>query len=183
MKRLPRCYFGNPVLRIKAKPVSKHKFGTSDLQELIREMFFTMRRVGGVGLAAPQIGKSIQLAVVEINKTLLRPGVVSLEPTVIVNPAIVSHSRKRVTDWEGCLSFPNARGLVPRYQHILVSYFDQFGEKKRLRLEGFQARVFQHEIDHLNGTLYVDRMPDMKSLMTLDEFKKRVVKRTGLKSR
>jgi peptide deformylase len=75
------------------------------------------------------------------------------------------------------------RGLVPRYQLVVVSYFDQFGKKKRPRLEGFQARVFQHEIDHLNGTLYVDRMPDMKSLMTLDEFKKRVVKRTGLKSR
>ncbi len=183
VKRLPRCYFGNPILRDKAKAIPIRDLGRSSFQKLIREMFFTMRRVGGVGLAAPQIGKSVQLAVLEIRRTLLRSRVVPLAPTVIVNPVIVGHSKKRVTDWEGCLSFPNARGLVPRYEEVVVSYFDQFGKKKTLKFRGFQARVFQHEIDHLNGTLYVDRMSDMKSLMTLGEFKKRVVRRQRLNSK
>src|ERR1700728_2596453 len=114
MKRLPRSYFGDPILRTKAKIVAIRDIGTPSFQKLLREMFFTMRRVGGVGLAAPQIGKSIQLAVIEITKTGLRPGVVPLGPTVIVNPVIVRRSKKLVADWEGCLSFPGARGLVPR---------------------------------------------------------------------
>jgi peptide deformylase len=176
MKRLPRSYFGDPVLRTRAKTVATRSIGTLPFQMLVQKMFFTMRRVGGVGLAAPQIGKSIQLAVIEIKMTLLRPGIEPLAPTVIINPVIVSHSKERVVDWEGCLSFPNARGAVPRYKEITVAYFDRHGEKRMVHVQGFQARVFQHEIDHLNGTVYVDRMEDMKSLMTLGEFKKRVLK-------
>ena len=106
-----------------------------------------------------------------------------LAPTVIINPVIVSHSKEQVVDWEGCLSFPNARGLVPRYKEIAVAYFDRHGKKQTAHVQGFQARVFQHEIDHLNGTVYVDRMKDMKSLMTLGEFKKRVLKRGALRSK
>jgi peptide deformylase len=176
MKRLPRCYLGNPILRQKAKPVALGDIGKPFFQELIGEMFFTMRRVGGVGLAAPQIGKSIRLAVIEIGKTVFRPGAVPLERTVIVNPVIVSHSKQRVNDWEGCLSFPNVRGLVPRYHTIVVHYLDGSGKKQTVELRGFQARVFQHEIDHLRGTLYIDRMRDMRSLATLGEFRKRVMR-------
>ena len=144
-------------------------------QKLIQKMFFTMRRVNGVGLAAPQIGKSIQLAVIEISKTGLRPGVVELGPMVIVNPVILRRSKQLVADWEGCLSFPGARGLVPRSKKITVAFLDREGKKKTVELEGFQARVFQHEIDHLNGRVYVDRMADMTSLMTTAEFGKRVL--------
>jgi peptide deformylase len=146
MKRLPRTYFGDPILRTKAKTLAIRDIGTPSFQKLLREMFFTMRRAGGVGLAAPQIGKSIQLAVIEIKTTVLRPGIVSLAPTVIINPIIVSHSKEHVVDWEGCLSFPNARGLVPRYKKITVAYFDRNGKKRTVQVEGFQARVFQHEI-------------------------------------
>ena len=183
MTRLPRRYFGDPVLRARAKTVANRDIGTRSFQRLMQEMFFTMRRVGGVGLAAPQIAKSIQLAVIEIRTTVLRPGIVPLAPTVIINPVIVSHSKEQVVDWEGCLSFPNARGLVPRYKEIAVAYFDRHGKKQTAHVQGFQARVFQHEIDHLNGTVYVDRMKDMKSLMTLGEFKKRVLKRGALRSK
>jgi len=183
MKRLARSYFGDPVLRTRAKAVSHRDIPTRSFQKLIQAMFFTMRRVGGVGLAAPQIGKSIQLAVIEIKTTVLRPGIVPLSPTVIINPFIVSHSKGQVADWEGCLSFPNARGLVPRYKEIVVAYFDRHGKKQTVRVQGFQARVFQHEIDHLNGAVYVDRMEDMKSFMTLGEFKKRVLKRGALRSK
>ena len=91
--------------------------------------------------------------------------------------------KKIADDWEGCLSFPGVRGMVPRHESITVEYYDRMGAKKRIVLRGFQARVFQHEIDHLNGILYTDRMTDMKTLMTADEFKKRAVKKGGLKSR
>jgi peptide deformylase len=156
---------------------------TPAFQKLIQKMFFTMRRVGGVGLAAPQIGKSIQLAVIEITKTGLRPGVVPLGPTVIVNPVIVRRSKELVADWEGCLSFPGARGLVRRSKKITVAFLDRDGKKKTAELKGFQARVFQHEIDHLNGTVYVDRMADMTSLMTTGEFRERVLGRGPLRSK
>jgi peptide deformylase len=183
MRRLPRTYLGNPVLRKKAKPIPLRDIATENFQRLVTQMFFTMRKVGGVGLAAPQIGKPIQLAVIEVKKTPTRPRIVPLEPTVIINPRILSHSRELLNDWEGCLSFPNARGLVPRYRTIRVSYFDRFGDKQVKTLRGFQARVFQHEIDHLNGLIYVDKMIDMRSLMVLGEFKKRLLKKGGLNSR
>ncbi len=182
MKRLPRTQFGNPILRKKAKKVSPKLFGSRSLKQLIKEMFFTMRRVGGVGLAAPQIGRSLRLAVIEIKKTPTRPEVVPLAPTVVINPEILTASKERMNDWEGCLSFPNVRGLVPRHKSITVKYLDQSGKKHVVKLEGFQARVFQHEIDHLGGIVYVDRMQDMQSLTTFKEFKERVLGR-GLKSK
>jgi len=182
MKRLPRTQFGNPILRKRAKKVTSKLLGSRSLKQLIKEMFFTMRRVGGVGLAAPQIGKSLQLAVIEIKKTPARPEVIPLAPTVVTNPDILAVSKDRLNDWEGCLSFPNVRGLVPRHKNMTVKYFDQFGKRHVVKLSGFQARVFQHEIDHLNGTVYVDRMQDAQSLMTFREFKKHVLGK-GLKSK
>lgn len=182
MKRLPRTQFGNPILKRRAKKVSPIMFGSRSLKQLIEEMFFTMRRVGGVGLAAPQIGKSLQLAVIEIKKTPIRPEVVPLEPTVVINPAILKVSNEKLDDWEGCLSLPNVRGLVPRHKNITVKYFDQSGKKHIVKLDGFQARVFQHEIDHLNGAVYVSRMQDMQNLMTTREFKRRILGK-GLKSK
>lgn len=183
MKQIRLTYLGNPILRKKAKPVSLRDISTASFQILLTRMLFTMRRVGGVGLAAPQIGEPIQLAVIEVKKVPTRPSIVSLEPTVIINPRILSHSREQLTDWEGCLSFPNARGLVPRYRTISVSYLDRHGVRQIKTLRGFHARVFQHEIDHLNGFIYLDRMVDVKSLMALQEFKKQVLKKEKLKTR
>ena len=179
MKRLARTQFGDPILRKKAQSIV---FVNPFIKKLIKEMFFTMRRVGGVGLAAPQINQPLQLAVIEIKKNKIRPHVRPLLPTVIINPRIITHSKEVFSDWEGCLSFPNVRGFVPRYKEIEVGYLDEFGKDRILKLDGFQARVFQHEIDHLNGALYVDRMPDMKTLITLGEFKKSILKK-GLKSK
>lgn len=182
MKRIKRIQFGNLILREKARIVSLRRLQQPSLKDLIKRMFFTMRGLG-VGLAAPQVGRPIQLVVVEIKKTKIRPHVRPLGPTVVVNPKITSVSKKIADDWEGCLSFPGVRGMVPRHESITVEYYDRMGAKKRIVLRGFQARVFQHEIDHLNGILYTDRMTDMKTLMTADEFKKRAVKKGGLKSR
>ena len=145
-------------------------------------MFYTMRLVKGVGLAAPQINQPYQFAVIAIKKNKIRPDVMPLSPTVIVNPRITTFSKKRGYDWEGCLSLPGIRGLVPRHESIVVHYINESGKKIKMKLSGFQARVFQHEIDHLNGILYVDRMSDMKTLMTFQEFKKRILGK-GLKSK
>lgn len=183
MRRLLRRQFGDPILRQKANGVPPQLLKTRALRRLTDRMFFTLRRVGGVGLAAPQIGKSLQLAVIEIKRTPVRPRVTPLPPTVIANPRILKRSNAVALDWEGCLSLPNVRGLVPRHDRIMVQYFDYLGERRTVRLKGFQARVFQHEIDHHNGILFVDRMLDMKSLMTVREFRQRILTKKGLMSR
>jgi peptide deformylase len=175
MNRLPRTYFGDPLLREKAKPVPLANIKKPSFQKLIKQMFFTMREVGGVGLAAPQIGLPLQLAVIKIGKTPTRKNLAALPPIVLINPKIESHSKAELQDWEGCLSLPAVRGFVPRYKQIIVSYYDETGKKQRRIIDKFfMARVFQHEIDHLNGMLYVDRMRGMQSLMTLGEYMKRI---------
>lgn len=174
MKRLARTYFGNPLLRQKSRPVPLAEITKPTFQKLIQKMFFTMRAVGGVGLAAPQVGLPFQLAVIKIGRTPTRKDLSALPRTVIINPKIERRSKGMTDGWEGCLSLRSVRGLVPRNKEITVSYYDEHAKRQRRKVTGFEARVFQHEIDHLNGTLYVDRMPDMKSLMTLDEYTKRI---------
>jgi peptide deformylase len=93
---------------------------------------------------------------------------------VIVNPKMVWHSKKKESDWEGCLSFSGVRGLVPRWTTVKIKYMNEKGQWLTEKHSGFPARVFQHEIDHLNGIVYVDRMTDMRSLMTQSEFRRRV---------
>lgn len=183
MKLLKKTEFGNPVLRKRSRKVSAKEMNEKSFIFLIKDMFFTMRKSKGVGLAAPQINKDLQLAVIEIKKNKLRPKVIPLAPEVIINPEITNHSKKITHDWEGCLSLTGVRGLVPRFSEVTVKYTDDTGKIKVKKLKGFQARVFQHEIDHLNGVLYVDRMKDMKSLITLNEFRKRSIKNEGLKSK
>lgn len=139
-------------------------------------MIHTMRRAGGVGLAAPQVGIPLQLAVMEMRPTKTRPKLPRRDPIVIVNPRIAKHSGIH-TDWEGCLSLDNVRGKVPRASAVTATYLNADGRKVVERATGLLARIFQHEIDHLHGILYVDRMKDMTTLMTLTEFKKHIVKK------
>ncbi|MDP3991347.1 MAG: peptide deformylase [Candidatus Colwellbacteria bacterium] len=182
IKSLPLTYFGNPILRRKARKVKISEIKKAGFQRLIKQMVLTTRKESGVGLAAPQIGRSIQLAVIEIKKTKIRPQITPLKLTVIINPQIIHYSRVRIHDWEGCLSFPAVRGLVPRNKLIKVKYLNELGKKQTLDLKDFQARVFQHEIDHLNGILFIDRVKDVRTLMTLGEFEQRIL-RKGLKSK
>ncbi|MEK7570048.1 MAG: peptide deformylase [Patescibacteria group bacterium] len=183
MKLLQKTQFGNPILRKKAAIVNLQKVKTIKFQQLIANMFFTMRESQGVGLAAPQINQPWQLAVIEIQKSTVRPQVNPLAPQVIINPKITRYSRKVAYDWEGCLSLDGVRGLVPRSTEITVRYYDALGKLQVKKFTGFQARVFQHEIDHLNGVVFVDRMKDMKTLMTVSEFRKRILGKNGLKSK
>jgi peptide deformylase len=135
-----------------------------------------MRRSGGVGLAAPQIGESIRMAVMEIRTTPTRPDQKHQGPIVIVNPVIKKYSKKKVDGWEGCLSINFFRGKVLRSEDIVVEYYNTDGKKVIEKASGLWARIFQHEIDHLDGIGCIDKM-DTKTIMTLSEFKKRVMKK------
>lgn len=175
MHVLPRTQLGNPVLRQKAKKVTLEQMNSVQLQKLIQQMFYTCTKAHGVGLAAPQVDQSIQLAVIDIHPTDFRPSLSLQQKIVIMNPQIIEYSKKTDTDWEGCLSFNSIRGKVRRSTSITVEYYDEQGAQQQKKITGFAARVFQHEIDHLNGIVYIDRMENMSTLMTTDEFQQRVL--------
>jgi peptide deformylase len=143
--------FPHPVLRLKAKPV---KDFDQEFQTLVDDMLETMRQAPGVGLAAPQVGESLQLVVVEFGHE--DDETVPKKTYVIVNPEIVKRSEELVTDVEACLSVPELAGEVERHQSIVVKAQDRHGQQRKLTLHGWLARIFQHEIDHLNGVLYID---------------------------
>lgn len=183
MKPFPRTEFGDPILRAKSRGVSLSVVKKPGFKKLLTQMFFTMRHADGVGLAAPQVGLPLQLAVIQVADSRLRVAGKKRRATrragekiVIINPKIIWKSKEKAYDWEGCLSFMDARGLVSRHRKIKVKYVDEKGIARERTVSGFLARVFQHEIDHLQGTLYIDRMDDMKTLMTLGEYRKQVVR-------
>lgn len=161
-----------PILRQRARPVTKFD---DDLQALIDNMVETMRESNGVGLAAPQIGLPVQLAVIETLPKEDEQGNEipnSRELFVIANPEIVWQSREVVDGVEGCLSIPGYVGEVERHEVVRVRAQDRYGKKVKLKLNGWTARIFQHEIDHLNGILYIDRLTAPEHLWTDEEFEK-----------
>ncbi|HEX5420023.1 MAG TPA: peptide deformylase [Gammaproteobacteria bacterium] len=164
---------GHPLLRQVARRVEPQEIGGGALPRLLEDMLDTLHDYGGVGLAAPQIGESLQLAIIEIAGGPSRYGEIPPLPlTVFINPEI------RVIDpavkgyWEGCLSIPGLRGFVERPQHVEVTFINAQGVRERLELAGFLATVVQHELDHLAGTLYVDRIKDSRLLGFEQEFER-----------
>jgi peptide deformylase len=170
MHPLPRTQFGNPILRQKAKKLSLEEISTPSFKRLIKEMFFTIQDIG-IGLAAPQVGKSIQLAVIDIHPLSHRPDV-ELFKRVLINPKILEYSREKENGYEGCLSFDELRAETTRSKRVKVSYLDEQGTIHVEWIEGLVAKAFQHEIDHLNGVLYVDHVQDSRTIMTTKEFNK-----------
>lgn len=173
---MPKTEWGNPILAKRAKDVPVSKIRTSAMRSLSEKMIYTMRRSHGVGLAANQVGVALNVAVLEMRPTPTRPKLPSIGPLTVFNPKILKYSKEQVSDWEGCLSFEGVRGKVARSKKITVSYYDLRANKIVEAIEGFWARIFQHEVDHLNGVTYVERVQDLKTLMTIGEFKKRVLK-------
>jgi len=162
----------NPILRQKARPV---KSINAELQELIDNMIETMREANGVGLAGPQVSQPLRLTVVETLPRHDDDGNViegSRELFVLINPKIVSKSRKMVDGIEGCLSIPGWIGEASRHEKIRVRALDRQGNKIRLRLNGWSARIVQHEIDHLDGVLFIDRLTASENLWREEEFYK-----------
>lgn len=161
---------GHPVLRKVTVEVSAKNIKTPKLQKLIDDMIETMKEYDGVGLAADQVHESKQIAVLEVADNPRYPNKAKVPLTVLINPQITPLSEEMEEDWEGCLSIPDLRGRVPRYKSIRVQALDRHGKKLDFVANDFHARVIQHEYDHLNGKVYLDRMRDFTTLTLLQEF-------------
>jgi peptide deformylase len=161
---------GNPILRKVAEPVPVKSISNPGVQRLIQDMVETMREYDGVGLAAPQIHESLQIIVVDAVGYSRDPEAKRSASVVLINPAIEVISEMKINDWEGCLSIPDLRGLVPRHEEIKVKAFDPAGKSLNFHAQGFHARVIQHEHDHLIGRVFLDRMRTFESLTHLKEF-------------
>jgi len=160
---------GNPLLREVAKEFTKDEILSEDMQDLITDMWDTMYAYEGIGLAAPQIGLSRQLAVIHLEEDSERyPELVESKKFIIFNPSISVLDETKQEFWEGCLSVPGLRGPVSRPRKIKVDYLDENAKENSIELEDFLATVFQHELDHLFGKLFVDRMEDI-SLLAYEE--------------
>jgi len=158
---------GNPILRQRALPLTVEQIRSREIQKLIEPMRACMHEAPGVGLAAPQVGLALQLAVIEdreeyhkdVSEVLLQERERSPVPFhVIVNPAIEEVGGEKAEFFEGCLSLSGFSALVPRARAVRVTCLDERGEPKVIEASGWYARILQHEVDHLNGTLYIDRM-------------------------
>jgi peptide deformylase len=171
---------GHPVFRKKVRPVPPADITAAPMQRLIDDMTQTMLEYNGVGLAAPQVHEELRLFVAQVirdqddeeNDETRTPEILAL-----INPEIKPVSRHVEEDWEGCLSIPDLRGLVPRYRDISVKGYDRTGRQIELQASGFMARVIQHEADHLDGVLFLDRMKSLDSLSFIDEYARYHAKR------
>ncbi len=161
---------GHPVIRTPAQPVDPAQIGTPEFQRLLDDMVETMHEYNGVGLAAPQIHLSLQLAVLEVERHPRYPDAPSVPLTFLINPEVTITDRATVDEWEGCLSVPEMRGVAPRYRELRVRALGRDGEPLDFVARDFHARVIQHETDHLRGEVYLDRMRDMRTLAHLAEW-------------
>jgi peptide deformylase len=159
---------GNPVLRMTANPIADVK--SPDVTDVIAQMLDVLADSNGVGLAAPQIGHSICAIVVASKPTKRYPDAPVMQPVVMINPSFKALSDKQKKDWEGCLSISGIRALVPRYQEIEVNYTDVNGDFNVIQLKDFIARIFQHEYDHLQGLVYLDRVENNRDIISEAEF-------------
>ncbi len=150
---------GEPLLLQKTSPVAR--FDTPELHALVEDMQDTMRAMEGAGIAAPQIGVSLQVVIFGVSQNPRYPDAEQVPFTVLINPTLAHVGDEIEEDWEGCLSVPGLRGIVPRYVRLHYKGFDQYGNVIDRLVSGFHARVVQHECDHLNGILYPMRIADL----------------------
>jgi peptide deformylase len=163
----------HPVLRAPAKPVPKAAFKDPLFQKLVDDMRETMHEYEGVGLAAPQVHEGLRLAVIELAAEEKRAAA-EVPFMVLVNPVVTPLGDERENGWEGCLSVPDLRGIVPRLKRLKLDALDRNGKPYSLEAQDFFARVIQHECDHLDGNVYLDRMANMRSLTFIKEFEDHV---------
>lgn len=180
MKILRKTNFGNPVLRQVARRLTADEIQSDEIQSLIDNMMYTVERKRyGVGLAAPQIGRSVAVSVVAIKATPSRPHLTA-EDVVIINPEIVRTYGRRSAMWEGCISFGSGKDFpyaqAMRYAKVRVSYLDRWVTSHERDVTGLLAHVMQHEVDHLNGVLFVDHVKDTKTYTMVSEYKKHYLK-------
>ena len=165
MSILKVARMGYPMLRTRARPLEPDEISTPRIQQLIDDMFETMRDSEGIGLAGPQVYESIRLFVAGVDdEERMMP------PVVMINPEVTPVGSDVEEDWEGCLSIPDIRGRVSRATDIKVRALDRHGKPISITADGFPARVIQHEVDHLDGVLFFDRMTSFESLTFLEEY-------------
>ncbi|MBC6476797.1 MAG: peptide deformylase [Hormoscilla sp. GUM202] len=170
-KTLSIAQLGDRVLRQQARPIEN----IESVQPLIDDLIGTAAVSNGVGIAAPQVGESYRLLIVASRPTIRYLNAPKMEPTAMINPQIIAHGDEIVKDWEGCLSIPGIRGWVPRYRAIEVEYTSRDDRVQRLELTDFVARIFQHEYDHLEGLVFLDRLESTRDIITEQEYQKQIV--------
>ncbi len=167
MPQRPVLRYGDPRLHQVSSPVED--FSPGRLAPLLRDLWDTMQARGGVGIAAPQIGEFVRVVVFGMEFSARYPDAPAIPRTVLVNPRIEPLDDVREEGWEGCLSVPGMRGLVPRFRHVRYTGRDEHGETVTREVDGFHARVVQHECDHLDGILYPMRIRDLTQFGFEDE--------------
>lgn len=175
-KSVPIIQLGNPMLVQKAAWIDNIQ--DEHIQKLIGDLIFTVSQANSVGIAAPQVAESHRLFIVASRPNTRYPDAPEMKPTAMINPKIIAYSTEVIKGWEGCLSVPGIRGLVPRYQKIEIEYNDRNGKIQKQELTDFIARIFQHEYDHLEGKVFLDRVESTEELMTESEYQQRVLKNT-----
>jgi peptide deformylase len=171
MSLLKIARLGHPIIREEAPTISVEELLSPTVQLFIDHLVETMRDAYGVGIAAPQVHVAQQIIAIEVLPENPRyPNQAAVPLTVLVNPRIIEHHGAVEEGWEGCLSVPDLRGRVPRWSSVKVEALDRKGQSVFLEAQGFFARVIQHEVDHLHGQVFLDRLPDLKTLTHLREY-------------
>lgn len=166
---------GHPVLRKPAEPIPERYLRSLEIQRLLDDMAETLIEYNGVGLAAPQVHESVQALIAQVPRgNSSKSSILAL-----LNPVLVAASEEIEEDWEGCLSIPDLRGKVPRHRAIRVRAYDRGGKEREWEFEGFPARIVQHEMDHLQGVVFLDRMKDFQTLSFELEFQRYHEKSSG----
>jgi peptide deformylase len=163
---------GHPILREVARPVPREHVRSAEIQRFIDDMVETMREYDGAGLAAPQVHTLLQIAIIEVDGNPRYPDAPGIPLTVLVNPVVTPLTEETEDGWEGCLSVPDMRGMVPRATAVRLQGLDREAQPVDLVAKDFFARVIQHETDHLRGIVYLDRMRDLSTLTHIAEWKR-----------
>lgn len=162
---------GNPTLRKIADPVTLAELETAEFKALLVDLYDTMKTEGGIGIAAPQVNVSKQVALIELPEKSERYETLKASPLfIIINPKITIIDQELQGFWEGCLSVPGLRGFVERPRAVQIDYIDELGMEKQIVAEKFLSTVFQHELDHLVGKIYIDQITDTTKISYLEEF-------------
>ncbi|MFO0547570.1 MAG: peptide deformylase [Polyangiaceae bacterium] len=170
MTLLKIAHVGHPILRERARPVTRDELASTEMQTFIDDLIETMRDANGAGLAAPQVHRPVRIAAIEVKDNPRYPYKPNVPLTVLVNPVITPIGDETFENYEGCLSVPNLRGVVDRCARIRVTFWDRSGEEVTREVAGLTAGTYQHECDHLDGTVFLDRVKDPRTLTTWAEF-------------
>jgi len=166
------AHIGHPILRTRAREVTRDELGTPEMQRFIDDLVETMRDANGAGLAANQIFEPIRIVALEVRDNPPSPSKPRIPLTILVNPVLEVLGDERFDNYEGCLSVPNLRGVVKRSAHVRVTAWDRHGADVAMEVRGISAGTYQHECDHLDGKIFVDRVEDPGTLTTWDNFER-----------